>query len=193
MSYVQEHMREQMARHQLEPVEAGDVPMFWLKEPDRYAYAVLVTDLPKIGVCLAGDLLIGPGCGGPALAVGYDLGWFTSRLSEDYLCEKFLREEWSAEQAARDTERRVRDLWEGRHRFPGDRDMIRGWVKLARRFRAGDVWSQDRLRDEMWDALGDLAHDCWPGEGYNAAAAGWLCAVQQRFRELWAARAEEAA
>ena len=192
-SYIDNFMRAQMAKHQLEEVDAGSVPMFWLREPGVGHYRLLVTDLPGVGVTLVGDLTIGTGPGGAVVAYGYNLDWFTSKLDEGYLCEKFLREEWSIEAAELDIKQRIRDCRADDHRGFGNPGEARKWVQVARAIRGGDIWGQEGLRDALHDAGFDLGCDYWPGEGYRRASAGWLCAAQQRFRELWLARAEEAA
>lgn len=194
MSYVENYMREQMAKHQLEKVDAGDVPMYWLKEPGKYVYSLLVTQLPVMGITLAGDLQIGPGRGGVVMAAGYDLEWFASDLSEGYLCSKFLQEEWSLEEAERGVRQRIRDLRADTARgISSYNDETRQWIKIARDMKRGFIEDDRGLADALHEAGFDLACDYWPGHGYNRGSAGWLCAAQQRFHELWVARKTEEA
>ena len=45
---------------------------------------------------------------------------------------------------------------------------------------------------EFYEAMIDMGHDgCeLPGYDYPQVEAGWLCAIQQRFRELWVKKFE---
>lgn len=193
-SFVEDYMRDQMAKHRLEKVESGDVPMFWLREPGKFTYSLLISDLPVMGLVLVGDLQLGSGAGGPVMAAGYHLDWFAEKLGEGYLCSKFLQEEWSIDEAERGVRRRIKDLRADAHRIGADRDEIRKWIRIARSIKASHIEDSRGLADALYDEGFDLACDHWPGHGYNRGSAGWLCAAQQRFHELWVEReAEEAA
>ena len=88
MNYIKPHMLESFSKHELAEVEAGpSIRYFQMRRPGTPIYSV---ELLFVGrqIFIAGDIRIGPT--GSVIARGYDLGWFTSKLDGDYLCEKFL-------------------------------------------------------------------------------------------------------
>lgn len=87
---------------------------------------------------------------------GYGLDWFAGELGEDYLCSKFLKREWQSEVAM---------AWaEDEHdTHPQPFDTEQEFLNIYGMELAGDGVGYD----------------------YSPAAAGWLCAIQQRFRELY--------
>jgi hypothetical protein len=175
MSYVTKHMAEQMAKHVLVPTPSGEFTGYWLREPGTGFYSLLIMGLPT-GVTLTGDLQIGHGPGGSAIAYGYDLDWFGSQLSEDYLCSKFLRRVWQEDLVDADLKRRAED--------EDNEDWKKKWAEVIERREIGDIYSHER----MIDVMNDLGFDCpWEysiGVDYPRGPAGWLCAAQQRFHEL---------
>jgi hypothetical protein len=141
------------------------------------------------GIVIQGDLT--PCHNGVISCGGYGLSWFAGRLSEDYLCEKFLRKEFVPELAER---RFKEDLL--RWRRERSKDSKYGVSKEEAR----SAWDAiEGMRDEM-DPRGfyDLYYDTFKdtpecGYGYNPGDAGWLCAIQQRFAALYAEMKECAA
>lgn len=188
MSFVTDSMRRELAGHQIEVVQDGDgLRCFWFRQPGEWIMSVLVTELPSRQIALSGDLLVG-GRNGIISDRGYSVAWFGGRLSERYLCEKFLAETWSRKRAAEWCRGYRDDI-----RYDADRFEL--WKALCKIERDLTRWEEIRTAEEFYDALvpigledGDV-----PGYGYDEIHAGWLCAVQQRFHECWKQRVEEAA
>ncbi|HUU59755.1 MAG TPA: hypothetical protein VMZ50_09435 [Phycisphaerae bacterium] len=188
MTYATDSMRRDLERHRIEVVQDDErLRCFWLREPGEWCMSVLVTELPSRQIALTGDLTFG-GRNGIVSDRGYGLGWFGGRLGEDYLCEKFLSEKWSRERAAK---------WCRWHRddIKYDADQFETWKALCEIERDLTQWEEIRTPEELYDALIPIgmADGDVPGYGYDENHAGWLCAVQQRFRECWQQMAEEAA
>ncbi len=110
---------------------------------------------------------------------GYDIDWFGSQLSEGYLCEKFLRQEWQWDAAVEVIQWQLE---------PGDQEEW--WIERAdklKAFIADPGWEYDEpTAHEFYEFMSSIGADCCelPGNDYPRTQAGWLCAVQQRFSEL---------
>src|ERR1700744_5534707 len=92
-SYVEEHMRESLAGHILEPhADHEKVKAFYLRRPGDGRMMSCLILFTVEGIVIMGDLT--PCHNGVISCLGYGLGWFADRKSEDYLCEKFLRKEF---------------------------------------------------------------------------------------------------
>lgn len=175
MSYIDKHMTESLKDHELTMI-ADTVPIkaFYMKKPKTGIYSVLLVFTPE-GIGLTGDLTFGDG-GVWSARHHYGLGWFSGELAEGYLCSKFLSlNYWDADRAACE------------HVFEDEEDDIenltRAKEEMRTRLKDGDIDSPHFLVSEMEFHLFDTSLGI-PGYGYDPAAAGWLCAVQQRFREL---------
>jgi len=138
-------------------------------------------------IILAGDIT--PHNGNVFASVaGYGLDWFSVTLSEGYLCEKFLRKEWQWEIAKERLKQELdhpNESWiESEHR-----EQIAQLI--GRETSLGPfVWDWDTPNvTDFYSTLYDLSQsyvdDGPPGYAYPKIDAGWLCAIQQRFVELW--------
>jgi hypothetical protein len=165
-------MKESLKDHVLTLVQEGEVTAYYLGKKGTRMMSCLLLFTPE-GIAIMGDLT--PQLHGSVSVYGYGIGWFSKHLSEGYLCEKFLRERFVPELA----EKELRDP-EGYWReelSPEVSDRI-----------ADDLCDhgQEWLYEELLDAGVDCS-DGIPGFGYDPAEAGWLCAIQQRFSELYSA------
>ncbi len=189
MSFVEPHMRESLSRHALMQIlDAGKFKSFLMKRPgEGRMMSTLIIFTPE-GIVISGDLCPRAGTRGIVSDAGYGIGWFRGRLSERYLCEKFLREEWQLEvavpQLRSEIEDRIDD--EGRGIFEEKLEAIAGMLERE------TIRSGEDLYDELSSA-GYEASDGIPGMDYNLADAGWLCAIQQRFAQLYNAQEKDLA
>jgi hypothetical protein len=177
MTRVEPHMKESLKDHVLVPVlpHKGAWASFYLRKPgEGRMMSCLITFTPE-GIVLQGDLT--PGRTGNVSVPGYGLDWFAGQLSEDYLCEKFLERKWSSSL----TRRAIRETILEKRR-QGDIG------KLDARM----LWSEvHHLEDEDQQAFYDFITNELDGDGedmrmdYDKGEAGWLCAIQKRFSDLY--------
>lgn len=244
MSFIEDHMRTSLKGHVLEQIlDTEKFQAFYMREkPNSRMMSTLFIFHPE-GITIAGDLT--PALHGNCSAIGYGLGWFAGRLSEGYLCEKFLTKGWHADLAEMELSEMSKDArlgkhdhdsWMGIDDIRNDRESLvldlLGYRKDLRDAKADEsttpgeiagikaairdmkpnlAIARERLvakRDEVADKLYDLAnsmpsqdglYDEWlehfesdseglPGYGYAPREAGWLCALQQKFSELYHAK-----
>jgi hypothetical protein len=172
MTCVTNSMRLALQDHQLEIVQDGKVTVYYLKKPgDGRMMSTMLIFSPE-GIVLIGDLT--PQMNGSISSYGYGIDWFASRLSEDYLCEKFLHKQW---QVALAKETMQSDWWQD-DLTPQQKEGVEEIIH----------WMEDHgwewLYNELLD-LGIVCDDGVPGYGYVPHEAGWLCAIQQKFVELY--------
>lgn len=192
MSYIEKHMRESLKDHKLELVlDAPRFRAFYLKRPgEGRMMSTLIVFTPE-GIVVCGDLCPGHGDGasrGVISTLGYGEGWFSGKLSEDYLCEKFLNSMvWELERAQKEVrdniEQATKELRE--ERKSRDNDFARDALARLRRWKAVEETRFETV-EQLIDALYDNGFDTSdgpPGYGYPSADAGWLCAIQQKFAE----------
>ncbi len=246
MTVVNPHMREGLDTNILEQVlDTEKFTAFYMKRPGGgRIMSTLIMFTPE-GITVSGDL--SPGHHGVISVFGYGLGWFSGRLSEDYLCEKFLDLGWHADLAAKDLKRYAKEVMVGGYdgrlgsdmeeavderrgavgdlqsayvdlkesKAKGNEEEIRDYRTAIAHLKLGLRPLRDQvmdLRQQMESKFLGLANVCddgdidigafrdewleinddedmeWmPGWGYNPAEAGWLCAIQQRFEELYEA------
>ena len=172
MSYIDKHMTESLKDHELTMIaDTPDIKAFYMKRPGTRHFSILLVFTPE-GIGLTGDLSI-DNWGVWSMFGSPNLGWFSSQLSEDYLCGKFLKEgHWDADRAA------------DAIAFALDPDEdVTAEREIEKNLRERDIDNPNDLYHAMSKA-GLCTTDGFPGQGFDPAAAGWLCAVQQRFREL---------
>jgi hypothetical protein len=226
----------QLKDHFLEQVlDADKFKAFYMREePNSRMMSTLFMFHPE-GITICGDL--SPALHGNCSALGYGLSWFAGRLSEGYLCEKFLERGWHADLAESELAQMskdsllgkndheswmgIDDIWNDREALVLDLLELRGNLKAAdgkdervaikgsiRAMRPMLVEARKKLatkREELADKLDDLAtsmpgqdglYDEWlehfendseglPGYGYAPRERVWLCALQQKFSELY--------
>jgi len=150
---------------------------FYMKDPKRgRMMSTLILFTPE-GIVLQGDLT--PSRQGNVSCSGYGLDWFAGKLSESYLCEKFLHKGFVPALAREGLKQGVLD---------------KRREKLIDKEEARDLWDSIRISDdfvgpvdtyEFWiHLLQNDSSEC-PGHGYDPTEAGWLCAIQQRFSDLY--------
>ena len=189
MSYVTDYMRQELSGHVLDEMAGGgEAKLYRMGRPGTGVYAVYVAEfagdvLPgrHCRLCVTGDICLGGNGYGLVSAAGYGIRWFSGQLSETYLCEKFLRKEWQWDAAVE----HIRSLLaDGATQGEG------WWLERAAAFEAflaDPGWRDDEPSwAEYCDRMAELGHDGFelPGHDYPRIQAGWLCAVQQRFRAL---------
>lgn len=179
---VEPQMAEALERHTLrEVLDTPGFTAFYMKRPDvGRIMSTLITFSPE-GITIAGDLT--PGRNGNTSCLGYGLGWFRSRLSEDYLCEKFLELGWFPDLAELDLRSLIEETKGGEwgHLAKSIDEMER----LANVCNDGDI-GMECFRDAWYEISED--YESAPGWGYNPREKGWLCAIQQRFAALYDAK-----
>lgn len=181
MSFVTPQMRESLARHVLVPaLDSGKFEAFLMKRPgEGRIMSTMIVFTPE-GIVITGDLCPRAGTRGIVSDAGYGTGWFRGRLSERYLCEKFLTDEWQLGLAASELREEIGDL--------RDEDGFDIYVQkletIAEMLEHETIDSGQDLHDHLNNAGYETA-DGIPGMDYNLADAGWLCAIQQRFAELY--------
>lgn len=176
-TYVQPIYAKSLANHQLEWVARDPFPVCYLKRPGTRIMCVLCIFSPE-GIILKGDIRFG-NLDVLASDLGYGLPWFASKLSESYLCEKFLRQKYVKELALaelNDPESYLRELI-------GEPSHPR-LDELAAVVDGDDDWAWPSRIYDVLTALG-VDSESIPGWGYDPVEAGYLCAVQQRFAELY--------
>lgn len=184
MSYVTEQMRKELAGHTLKPADRGG---FHMGRPDDCAYAVDIGEFAR-RLVITGDIRLGANDYGLVSAHGYGTHWFAGQQSEAYLCEKFLQQEWQWDAAVEGIRWAIE--------FDAEEDDEGWWRPHApelEAYMADPGWRHDEP-DYMdyYDHMTGLGADgCdLPGMDYPRVQAGWLCAIQQRFRELWVPECE---
>jgi hypothetical protein len=179
MSYVKPSMAEALKDHVLEEVlqETAGFRAFYLKMPGKTRMMSTLFVFTPEGIVIMGDLCPGgPRNQGCISTFNYGLGWFATELSEHYMCSKFLGEVWQPEVALEWLRANEKDLLsEG---FKAE-DLIQLDSSLA-----GGEMDEASFRHDLEDA-GYEMDDELPGYDYDLDTAGWLCALQQRFSELY--------
>lgn len=173
-SYVEEPMKQALADHKL--VEIEPEKEYRLMRDGTSVMSMFI--LFRAGrVILAGDCPVGSN--GVVSMPGYGCRWFAGQLSEDYLCEKFLRREFVPSDAAKSL--REESVRHQEEEYP---EIAKDLEALAVELEMEDThcncgWTFAIRYSEITGEFVDI-----PGWSYNPAHAGWLCAIQQRFREL---------
>lgn len=177
-TYVTDIMAKSFEKHHLEELPAGEkVRAFYLKLHDTRMMSTLIIFSPE-GIVLMGDLT--PERQGSISNIGYGLGWFRGRLSENYLCEKFLDQKWEP-LSVRES---MVDSWEMYNDDEGWEEAEK-WCALIHWW---DNYGDDRSESDVYDemhSLGLETDEGVPGHGFLLKEAGWLCAIQQRFSALY--------
>lgn len=247
---AEDHMIESIKDHVLEQVlDTERFKAFYMKYPGppQRSMSTLIMFTPE-GIVITGDLCPRMKTGGVISDLGYGLNWFSGRLSEGYLCEKFMQQGWYRELAEGDLRKMVKAIGQGEYDDYGwtgelretseERRGLSEELKHARedlradRERGDEEAVQDgrhsvaslredlrplrqkvvKLRAALVEKVNDLLQrldwgdmdqmgfgDRWrdihadaedvPGWGYPPGDAGWLCTIQKKFVELYAAAA----
>jgi len=219
-SYVTEDMRRSMADKVLSIVaEYEGIVIYSLGPADgswMESTRILISrhPLPE-QIIITGDLC--PGANGVLSDFGYGLGWFRSRKSEEYLCEKFLRREWVPDAALRALkyalEQEEQDAKNTQEPAPIAAQPSEWQTRLdilCPPYAPAQARTRIEVLKEAIDDIGDeltselsvartseAFYEFWidvfgdspedQGFDYNPRDAGWLCAIQQRFAECYQA------
>jgi hypothetical protein len=186
-TYVPGYLFDSLKDHVLKNVvDEKDVRIFTMRRPGTGMFRVQLTFTVE-GIALQGDVTFGPQSHGISSALNYDEHWFATypKLTEEYLCEKFLRHEFVPRSAAEYMEDILQQQQEDEEEDYGITDeMIPGWRKLIENLKEDQHFTAERLFDDLEEL--EYEHD---GEGfgwdYNPEAAAMLCAVQQTFARLF--------
>ncbi len=202
-------MRSALAAHVLSVVANGPDVTIYRLGPDRDTgmgvTRLVFTHKPR-QIVITGDLHPGVDNGVVGTA-GYGAGWFSQQLSEDYLCEKFLRRghvpekarEWMIDHALQLLdESRVSSEQIAEQDFESPQSVMNAddaerFTKIDEALEAiEDAWHEytadvARSAEAFYEFYCDVTNDSPDGEniGYDPSEAGWLCAIQQRFAEIF--------
>lgn len=191
-TYVQDHMRQTLAGYVLSCTATCRFFAAYRLGPDANTgmgvVRILFTSAPLAEqIIITGDLH--PGNGNGILSNGgYGIGWFGSRKSEHYLCEKFLRTEFVPAKAREALLNVVTDY------ANDDLELDHGEVdELTQALAAsidpdnGDPSNPVRSHEAFYEWWTEFFEDTPEDRGfdYHPDTAGWLCAIQQRFVELY--------
>ncbi len=176
-TYVEEGWKESLKDHELRLVANVEEYEVWLmKAPNTRHLLVQIFFSPE-GIAIQGDVLFNRKKG-LVSDFGYHRGWFGREQSESYLCEKFLRYVFVPEVAAEEIE----DMLEN----PEEHNISKGLVpylkEIAEELRDGKY---GRYEFEMELDRVDYHPDEPLGYGYDPKEASPLCAIQQKFVELY--------
>ena len=196
MSYVTDQMRESLRNHKMEEIPSGEgirvFRLFRNHDERMMSTHIVFYGIPREHrIAIFGDLCPRPegAKNGIISDLGYDLEWFSGQLSESYLCEKFLNHVWQCEVAARWCHWEIDDIKKGDSwiTFSDEEkkeNVIEELFDLKSSLDGGEMNAY-----EFYDILSGIAvgyvDDGVPGYEYPLSDAGWLCAIQQKFSELF--------
>ena len=182
MSYINDGHRTILSRHELRLVteDLSQKTSIWsLQAPGTREYSALISFTPE-GMAITGDIRIKSNGVHSAPGSGCTLAWFRGHLNEDYLIEKFdLDSTWDQERAWWDLVDIIKQL-----DIHDDAHMLRQLVPIA-----GDLASVTVDHDTFLKRIEMTGYEdtdrSLPGWGVAVTQAGWLCAIQWKFKELW--------
>jgi hypothetical protein len=153
---------------------------FWLHKPDGGRCMSCRIIFTPEGIAIMGDIT--PTRRGTVSDTGYGVGWFTGELSGSYIAEKFLTKSFQPEKAAKE----IRDDVAENDGLEDalDNDAKTELLRIAREIEFNGLSAGEAYRD-IYDIRPSLCEDGFIGWGYNETELGWLCAIQQRFAELY--------
>ena len=185
MSYVTPQMRESLKNHVLEEAlpQTGAIRAFYLKEPGQGRMMSTLFVFTPEGIVICGDLCPGgPNNQGSISNFKYGIGWFSGKLSEGYLCEKFLAREWQIEVAEEWCRDHIAELKKEAAEDHKPVENLEEWEELLNDLEGGEI-GNERFHEALQDIDYDIEDE---GYDYPLNTAGWLCALQQRFAEEYA-------
>jgi hypothetical protein len=183
MSRVTDSIRRSLKNHKLEEIPAGDkTRIFKMSNGKDWCHLNEFIFTPRGHIVICGDTIISEYDHGLVSCVGYGLPWFTSQLSEDYLCEKFFRkDEFGFDDC-------IKDLKYALENYEEEGDTHRKLSELIEELE-DDVYEEDQHIHTVRQAidqhrLNDALYENSLGLRYPRQGAAWLCGLQQRFAEL---------
>jgi hypothetical protein len=163
----------------LDIIEEGEhFKLYYLHKPNTSMGSVYIA-FSKRYILIFGDMT--PSYNGDVSRIGYGEDWFSGELSEDYLCEKFLRKGWHKEHAIRYLED------ESCLEYLFGEDCVDEKTKTI----VSDIISEledgemdaTRLYDRLTDE-GIVLDEGVPGWGYDPQESSVLHEIQKKFSEL---------
>lgn len=138
MTYVTSYMKKELANHVLEPAKGNNIEALAHRmiKPGTNIYSAYLSEIAN-RICIAGDICLGGNENGIVSTAGYNLAWFAGQLSECYLCEKFLRQEWKWVVAVEEIQWQIKEAAE---------DMDGWWTEHAdqlKKFIKDPGWKYD--------------------------------------------------
>lgn len=193
MSYLEKHMIDSLKDHELKLIEKTDhFECYRMGRPDTGVYAAYITFMTHSAnpgtaprgqmIVISGDIVLCEHTHAVGSNYGYGKSWFSGQLDGSYLCEKFLRKCWSKEAAVRDLRWEAKYLRENKESDAMDLQFAKDLDEIAQELECGDSLDQRDIYEKYTELRG--ADDYEVGHDYPLAEAGWLCAIQQKFREL---------
>jgi len=183
--HIDPHLRQAMLELELVPVvETDQVSCYYMKKPGTGHYRVLLTFTTE-GICIQGDLT--PENNGSISCMGYGREWFADQQGgkylDSYLCSKFLRKRWVPEYAHEE----LADP-QSHYRYEATPEEIEQLDHICRLLSLNELHQY-----AFYEHMTDMGFDgCeLPGYGYEPHEASILCAIQQRFGELWRERLQQ--
>ena len=184
-SYVTPEIERTLERHELARLPNFPSPwsVFFMHRPNEGRMMSTLFIFTHENIILTGDLCPRPGdSNGCISAFGFGLDWFAGRLSERYLCEKFLREVWQADAAADWCEYQVKE----KDGYDLSIEDVAKLKEIAQDLRMDpSSYCVNTFCSALAGCKGDFLYDGAPGYDYPRSDAGWLCALQQKFRVLY--------
>ncbi|MGV3707582.1 MAG: hypothetical protein ACO1Q7_01995 [Gemmatimonas sp.] len=178
-------MKRTLASHTLElHVDTPTLRAYYMREKPNSRMMSTYIIFSREGIVITGDFC--PGRRGVVSSLGYGLEWFAGQLSEDYLCSKFLEKEWVPTEGYDDLRREI--LRDRRFDSISKKNAREAWDDLLLEDR--ESISADRAYEIFTDAG---MQDFEIGHGYRPHDAEFLCAIQQRFAELYHAQQQPVA
>lgn len=178
MTYVNEGWKRGLEKHELKQVlEDGHYEVWMMERPDSNNLATQIFFSPW-GIALQGDTMYGDKYGLSSRGT-YGREWFSRNLNEDYLCGKFLRRRFIHDRAAEE----IDDWLAAPEEWDVTEEMVEPMKELIETLHAEEIDERG-----MWEELESIGYplDDNVGHGYDPSEAAALCAIQQKFSELYA-------
>jgi hypothetical protein len=168
---------------------------FWrMARPGATHFLVQVSFSPE-GIAIQGDCVLGENGSGVCTRHAKGVHWFASQLSRDYLCGKFLTKRWRPEVAEEDINTLIQELT----KELGEQEAQGQSIALTRRqlTTARQFLDENNLKEmspgsfsQLWASeCPDIFNDDESiGYGFDPCEADLLCAIQERFRQLFLGR-----
>lgn len=176
---VKDFMKAELSKHVL--IQELDTPKykaFWMMCPSNGRMMSTRIIFTPEGIALMGDNT--PSQRGNVSYAGYDLEWFAGSLSERYLASKFLTKSLQPEEVTAG----IREWIKNREYYNFTDDQVEELTEIADELESHDIGTDEAHR-RVSDVDQGLVDDGLPWCDYDANEWGWLCAIQQRFAELY--------
>jgi hypothetical protein len=167
---------KELMHHELKLVHGepdGEFQVWILAKPGTRVHLAQITFTPE-GTVIQGDVIVDKDANGLCSTYGIGRQFFLNCTSMEHLCSKFLAAKW------------VPELIEDELRFMlDDVGPVRQFASELLEEENQHLLSSEEAFMDAWASSGLDWSDCPSGHGYHPAEAGWLVAIQTRFRELY--------